>query len=435
MYQNTVLSIDTTQPYMNETFAQTVHPSPIQLSDDTMARIDSQLYQLTRILHRSLDLDQVLHDALHSSGLLADSQRACIIVFDEYSSPERWLTSVSDVQLSMPQMTSALYNGLQGQAIRQQRVLLIDDAAQRLADQPTLLAGRSFLVVPLTTETDLIGVLTLTHDTPAMFHQSHAYLFERAAETMAQAIQHAHRYTRLYEDAHQQEAGKYQLIHDLRSPLTAARASLEVIKRALHIHPAHEEIRTMIDESIQSGQQSLTNVLDLTNNLLDIRKLQIDNEALEYQSVTLEILYGSVIDMLKDVANEKQVFLRYQVTPRTLKLPADPQFLRRLLINLTANAVRFTPEGGSVTLLGFYVPASDSVLLEVEDTGPGITPEDRVRIFNPFVQGKNPGRQGTGLGLTISREIARAHGGTIWAEGREGGGSRFCVLLPAHPRE
>jgi signal transduction histidine kinase len=172
-------------------------------------------------------------------------------------------------------------------------------------------------------------------------------------------------------------------------------------------------------------------VIELTNNLLDTKRLQIGQESLEYQSVAIELIFGEVSDMLKDMSVQRRVMIRYQVTPRTLHVPGDEQFLRRMLVNLTSNALRFTPEGGVVTLRAYKVPASNSVMLAVEDTGPGIAPEDRERIFQPFVQGRGEGRRGTGLGLTICREIARAHNGRIWVEDQVGGGSRFCILLPA----
>jgi signal transduction histidine kinase len=125
--------------------------------------------------------------------------------------------------------------------------------------------------------------------------------------------------------------------------------------------------------------------------------------------------------------------LRYNVHPRVLHIPGDRHFLQRMMINLVSNALRFTASGSTVSMRAYPAPGDEYVILAVEDMGPGVPPEDRKRIFQPFEQGKGESSRGTGLGLAICQEVAHAHGGRIWVEDNEPRGSRFCVMLPAHP--
>jgi signal transduction histidine kinase len=171
-------------------------------------------------------------------------------------------------------------------------------------------------------------------------------------------------------------------------------------------------------------------VLTLSNDLLDSRRLQIGQAPLNYETIELEFLFEDISKMLQSLAMQRHVILRRNVQPRTLRLNGDNSLLSRMLVNLASNALRFSPEGGIVTLHASEMADEQGILLVVEDGGPGVPAEDRERIFEPFAQGQGETRRGSGLGLTVAREVAQAHQGRIWVEERPGGGSRFCVLLP-----
>lgn len=399
----------------------------------------AMLYELTRKLHQSLDLDRVLQQVLASTIEITGAHIACVILLDEQGMPAYWVGSDGLPRLTDIQVAAALYQGDQGAALSYGQALRFQDWAEPTGTngiRAHLLPGRSFLVVPLATEEQIIGVLTLAHAKPQAFTTDHEEVLNEAAATIGLAIHHARLHTQVKAMAHAYEHGKYQLVHDLRSPLAAVSASIEVIKRALTLqatNPDDVSLPGLMQESAEAGQRSLRQVIDLISNLLDTRKLQITRHMIDYESVGLELLYDEICTMLRNLATERHVMLRYQVTPRALHVPGDPTFLRRLLTNLIANALRFTPEGGMI-----WVKASTderTVLLAVEDTGPGVDPQNRERIFQPFVQGQGEERRGTGLGLAICRDIAHAHGGRIWVEERQGGGSRFCVELPAQVAE
>jgi signal transduction histidine kinase len=389
------------------------------------------LFELMRTLYQSLDIDHMLSVVLARALEMAPAERACLVLLDRHGTSTRWQTSSADIVLSHVQVIAALHKGIQSQAIRNRMVMSVEDTQQLAEDAPTLLSGRSLMAVPLFTENEMVGVLTLAHDQPGMFVPQHVDLFMEAAEIIAQALSHAQSYTRLHEESTAYEEGRFRLVHDIRSPLTAVSASIEIIKRILKMHPVDDSVNDLVQDSIRSGLHSLHNVIDLTNNLLDAKKFQIGQQTIEYSSVSLEHLFDEVSMMLQDLSSQERVMLRYQVQPRTLHAPGDVRLLRRMLINLATNAIRFSPQGGTVMLKAYHEPQSARVMIEVEDTGIGIAPEDHERIFQPFAIGNGKDKRGTGLGLAICREIALAHGGQIWVESDVGNGSRFCVLLPS----
>jgi signal transduction histidine kinase len=349
----------------------------------------------------------------------------------------RWVCSDEHVRLETAQVTAALGTDVQRDAIRLQRVLTvhdIDDSATRALQHP-LLPGRSFMVVPLFIEALPRGMLLLAHPEPYAFQDNHLVLMTEAAETVALAIYHAQQYAHLQDVVDGFEEGKFQLAHDIRSPLSAAAASMQIITYILKSYELKPDHHEKIQEALKASHHSLHSVIQLAGDLLDTKKLQIGHHSIDYEALSMELLFDEVVTMLQILANQQHIMLRNEVEPRMLLLPGDNHLIRRLLINLTSNALRFTPSGGTVTLLAREDLQTNTMLLCVEDTGKGVALEDRERIFHPFVQGRDSSdkeeeRRGAGLGLAICREIVQAHRGQIWVEDREGGGSRFCVRLP-----
>jgi signal transduction histidine kinase len=430
MYQDTTLHrtmADDTLMYMHSSAAET--PCLLPLPDEAHHQ-QAQLYRLAHTLHRSLDLDETLHTTLRHVQHLSAAQHICLVLLDMHGMPTHWEARTQEASLNRLHVIDVLQRGMEGEAVRQQHIMHIGDTQLALEPQPHLLPGRSLLIIPLYTESNMVGVLSLSHEQPHVFDAPHNMLLAAASETIALALDHAQRHTQLCHEMTAYEEGRYRLVHDIRSPLTAVSASIEVIRRALQQNPPDEATHSLIQESIQSGMRSLGTVLELADSLLDHRKLQIGEQSLEYKEIAISSLYAQIYDMLRATANNRRLALCYEATPDDLRVPGDMPLLRRLVINLVANALRFTPADGSVTLRAYEVAELESILLVVEDTGPGIAPEERERIFQPFVQAKGQKRGGSGLGLSICREVVLAHRGHIWVEERPGGGSRFCVMLP-----
>ncbi len=205
--------------------------------------------------------------------------------------------------------------------------------------------------------------------------------------------------------------------HELRTPLSVIRGQAEGIADGLypgdaaHLAPILGATRTL--ETLVDDLRTLT--LSESGSLV-----------LERESVDLAVLVNETLESFRANAEAGGVQLREQVAETVPLVNADPARLRSILANLLANAVRYTPPGGRVTVRAR--PGPGLVEIEVADTGAGIPPELLPNVFERFARG--PGSQGSGLGLAIAGDLVVAHGGTIKAESEPGLGTIFRFTIP-----
>lgn len=212
--------------------------------------------------------------------------------------------------------------------------------------------------------------------------------------------------------------------HELRSPLTSMRGFLQgVLDGTIPPAEQHRYLSLAFDETRRLSR--------LVNDLLDLAALESGDVQFHLTRVGVADLLTRAAAKMEPQAGEKGV--RLQVEPDAAgAVRGDPDRLEQVLINLLDNAIRFTPQGGTVTLSA--APRGDVVEICVRDTGPGIPPEDLDRIWERFYKGdraRTRSKGGTGLGLAIARELVERQGGTIRAESRPGAGTAFFVTLPA----
>ncbi len=213
--------------------------------------------------------------------------------------------------------------------------------------------------------------------------------------------------------------------HELRTPLNAILGFSSLMRREPDASAGQREKLDIIN---RSGEHLLT----LINDVLEMAKIEAGRVQLEVALFDLGGMVRDVADMMRLRAEEKGLRLLLDQSsefPRYIK--GDEGRLRQILMNLVGNAVKFTTEGGVTIRLGVKENARQHLLMEVEDTGPGIKPEDQKRLFQPFVQlVKADAQKGTGLGLAITRHFVELMGGTIGVESTLGKGSVFRVELP-----
>jgi signal transduction histidine kinase len=218
--------------------------------------------------------------------------------------------------------------------------------------------------------------------------------------------------------------------HELRAPLNAIGGYAELMEMEVH-GPVTSQQQVALAR-IRHSQQHLVKLIAEI-----VTFVQIGSGRVEYHfsEVSVESALTGAVDMLDGAIKDKQLTLDRQAVDSRSVLWADPDRLLQILVNLLTNAVKYTPEGGTITLRATTTP--DAVAIHVADNGPGIPADKLTSIFEPFIQltaGVSSRGGGVGLGLTISRELARAMQGDLTVDSTLGAGSRFTLSLPCVPR-
>jgi signal transduction histidine kinase/CheY-like chemotaxis protein len=215
------------------------------------------------------------------------------------------------------------------------------------------------------------------------------------------------------------------LSHELRTPLTSILGHVELLRDRV---PVAEPDALM--ESLKAIEAGSGHLMSLVNNILDHASIETGQLALNPVPTDLRALFEDVCVMVRPMAAQGGLQFRFRLSGNLpLWVDTDATRLRQAVINLVTNAIKYTP-AGFVELAGHWV---DGILdVRVTDSGPGISPDQRERIFLPFQRGQNiAGRHGVGLGLAISSQLVKLLGGELQLEDREGGGSIFGFAIPA----
>lgn len=216
--------------------------------------------------------------------------------------------------------------------------------------------------------------------------------------------------------------------HDLRSPLANIVSSLEVLS-AMFPRIADETAHSLIS----IARRSTDRIQRLTNSLLDINRLEAGQAIGNRQPISPESLIQEAVDAVLPNAANRKLELTWNVNPDLPNVFADPDMIRRVLINLLENAIKFTPVEGRIHVSA--IESGDAVEFCVSDTGPGIALADQERIFEKFTRlSPKEGPRGLGLGLAYCKLAVLAHSGEIWVESQPGSGSRFIFTIPKSSR-
>lgn len=230
-------------------------------------------------------------------------------------------------------------------------------------------------------------------------------------------------YKRLEEAEKLRDDLRNMIVHDLRTPLTAVIGGVEMLRQAGALTEMQHE---MIGIAINGGRT----LLAMINDLLDVEKMEAGLTRLNYTEVTADSLIAGAIAQVAVLAEIGQTALVPQIAPGLPAFPADENTLSRTLVNLIANAIKYTP-AGTVTITA--QTAGENIRFAIRDSGQGIPPEAFVRIFEKFGQVESHDRVGTGLGLTFCKLAVEAHGGQIEVESTIDEGSTFSFTIPIRP--
>jgi signal transduction histidine kinase len=215
--------------------------------------------------------------------------------------------------------------------------------------------------------------------------------------------------------------------HELRTPLNAVIGFSDVLGRKM-FGPLTEPQTQYVKDINASGQH----LLSLINDILDLSKIEAGRMELSLSRVEIESAVGNALTLVRERAQRQGLSLVQDTAHAPTHWVLDERKFKQVLVNLLTNAVKFTPQGGSVQLVVSQAPAG--LVVEVIDSGMGIAPEHHAAVFEEFRQVGNaaqPKYEGTGLGLALVRRFTELHGGTVTLASAVGEGTRFTVTLPA----
>jgi signal transduction histidine kinase len=219
------------------------------------------------------------------------------------------------------------------------------------------------------------------------------------------------------------------LSHELRTLLNAIRGFSEVMRDQLYGALGDPRYRDYANHVHRSGQH----LLDLINDILDLSRSEAGVMVLAERDIDIGEMVKTCHDLVMLRAEQRQLRLATSVAPGLPRLRADETKLRQILLNLLSNAIKFTPPGGAVSLTAGRAD-DGGIVIEISDTGAGMSAEDLPRAMLPFVRLANPltrESEGTGLGLPLSKRLAELHGGTLTMTSTQGAGTVCRVHFPA----
>lgn len=289
-------------------------------------------------------------------------------------------------------------------------VIITTSAYDASDDEQALIAGASDVLVKPIREHELLARVRTLADSRGLYEE-----LDRHAEELQQANDDLRELQRLRDDL------THMIVHDMRTPLTNIITGLQTVEDTDY---DDELTREFLPAAISAGEE----LAEMINNLLDISKMEAGELEPERESFDLRQLVSETFERVSHLARDAELELRLEVD-EDLMLNADRKLIRRVLVNLIGNAIKFTPPGGSVTVSA--EAREDEVEVCVIDTGQGISQEEQKLLFRKFAQlADGRKKAGTGLGLAFVRLAVEAHGGSVRVESEVGEGSSFCFTIP-----
>jgi signal transduction histidine kinase/CRP-like cAMP-binding protein len=302
------------------------------------------------------------------------------------------------------------------------------------AQMARILGYRALISVPMLREGYPIGTITVARREKIPFSEKQISLLKTFADQAVIAVENVRLFHELQEKTRQLEVSsrhKSQFLanmsHELRTPMNAIIGFSEVLLDP-SLPVTDGERKEFLADILHSGKH----LLKLINEVLDLSKIEAGRMELHLVPASLAGILDDIKNTMRPLATQKTIDLEVATADTIPPFPMDAGRVKQVLLNLVGNAIKFTPGGARVWVTAAV--EDGTIRIEVGDTGPGISDQDRERIFQEFHQAqatldaRKP--EGTGLGLTLARRFVEMHGGKLWVESQVGKGSRFFFTLP-----
>ncbi|HWK90042.1 MAG TPA: hybrid sensor histidine kinase/response regulator [Longimicrobium sp.] len=304
--------------------------------------------------------------------------------------------------------------------------LLREMGTGRLQQVAAAIAPRSAMVVPLRAGDRLIGGLTLVSaESGRRFDADDLALAQELADRAGLAVENAQLFAEAQAATRARDEMLAVVAHDLRNPLSTVALGLGLVLDTL---PA-DGSRAFERKHLGTVQRAAERMNRLIQDLMEVARVTGGKLSLAPQDESVARLFSEAAAMLRPLAQARGIELAASADAGLPRVRMDSARVLQVISNLVGNALKFTPEGGSVALSAEW--RAGEVVIAVADTGPGISAEQLPHVFGRFWQADSADRRGLGLGLAIARGIVEGHGGRIWVESELGTGSTFRFTLPA----
>ncbi len=408
---------------------------------DRVARLIMEKFSTTH------DTQAILNQCL---CILADELNypsSAIYLFNEWT--ERVHLEASYAPPGDIKKSFRLGEGVIGQAALQKKFFIIDEDNEEFSLEInvglTAIKPKSLIISPLTYQNRIIGVIALASMKKLDQHSSN--FIKSLLSQIAVSLNALKQYNDLKKlsdqlkkrgleiaekNAELEQANKMKseflanISHELRTPLNAVIGFSEVLKDGMlgELNSKQEEYASDI---FKSGQH----LLSLINDILDLSKIEADKMTLDPEPVNIKELIRNAISIVRERAFAKKIALTQNIDPPVSSVLADARQIKQMVYNLLTNAIKFTPEGGKVNIHAYK--KGENFIIDVQDNGIGITPEDQTRLFKPFEQlDSSVARkyEGPGLGLVLAQRFAELHSGSISVHSKPNEGSCFTISIP-----
>ncbi len=390
-------------------------------------------------LAASLNLNEVLATIVVRSVEVTGAHGGAIYSFD----PERRAFNLAEAYGLDPDFVAAIREV----RIRRSHGLLSEVAERKIPIQiPHIAAARDFplrgatlaagfqsaLIAPLIGSAEFLGVLVIERRESGYFPENTVALIKTLANQSVLAMSNAKLFEQVQEKNKQLAiANEHKSLffanmsHELRTPLNAVLGYTELMQDGIY-----GDIPERAKQVLARVQSNGAHLLSLINDVLDISKIEAGELTLSLSDYSLRAVIETVVNATGSLAQAKGLRVSTDIAPDLPVGHGDERRLTQVLLNIVSNAIKFTDKGGVMIRAK---ASGDDFKLAVEDTGPGIAPEDQARIFEAFHQVDSTitkQKGGTGLGLSISKRFVEMHGGTISLTSALGEGSTFRVQIP-----
>jgi signal transduction histidine kinase len=401
------------------------------------------LGEVGQAVSSTLDLETVLATIVARAVQLSGTDCGVIYEYDE-AWQEFHLRASHRMEEEMVEAIRAtpirLGEGATGRAVTTRTPIQVIDLLDEREIGPTRLRPiaaqlgyRSLLAVPLLVEQQIMGALTVWRRQSGNFAPEVVNLLQTFATQSVLAIQNARLFREIEEKGRQIEAANRHkseflanVSHELRTPLNAIIGFSEVLGERM-FGELNEKQAEYTEDILSSGRH----LLSLINDILDLAKIEAGRMELELTKFDLPSAVENALILVRERTTRHGIKLERVIDEKLGDFVGDERKVKQILLNLLSNAVKFTPEGGQIKVEASL--GDSAAIVSVTDTGIGIAKEDQEAIFEEFRQvGSNYAhkREGTGLGLTLTRKFVELHGGKIWVESEPAKGATFTFTLP-----